>query len=230
MKKYLLKEYGSWSIMAIAFMTGLLVSKGAGVDAAWAFVALALLVNSKQAFTLWMRRVNGSGALLIFLAQALVSATIFILLFGKGILDLLPLIIIPIMYIALLVFKGEHFILTEISGFAVLSLSAVISKFSVTANVDYILYLCVAVYFIAGVFKVRVRFKRSTFMRAVMIVYVFFSFAACYLMKVPVIVLLPLADNLVFSITMYKVKLMVTGWVEVTKGVLFLLLMMFFYG
>jgi hypothetical membrane protein len=44
----------------------------------------------------------------------------------------------------------------------------------------------------------------------------------------PVIILLPLIDNAIFSITLYKVKLKATGWLEVIKGMAFLVLIALF--
>jgi hypothetical protein len=48
---YVLKEYGSWSVLAVAFLTGLGVSRAFPWQAVPVFVALGLLVNSKQAYT-----------------------------------------------------------------------------------------------------------------------------------------------------------------------------------
>jgi hypothetical protein len=63
-----------------------------------------------------------------------------------------------------------------------------------------------------------------------MVIYVGFAIAVYWLMHGPVVVLLPLIDNLVFSITLYKLKLRFTGWLEVIKGVAFLLLMAMNYN
>ena len=57
-----------------------------------------------------------------------------------------------------------------------------------------------------------------------------FATAAYWLMHIPVFVLLPLIDNLVFSFTLYRLKLRLTGWLEVLKGVAFLLLMALYYN
>ena len=54
-KGYFLKEYGSWSVLIVAYLTGLAVSRGFDLEAVPLFIALGLLINSKQAFT------SGSG-------------------------------------------------------------------------------------------------------------------------------------------------------------------------
>jgi hypothetical protein len=72
---------------------------------------------------------------------------------------------------------------------------------------------------------VRVQFRKSVLHRFLMVIYIGFALAVCRLINTPVLVLLPLIDNLIFSITLYKAKLRVTGWLEVLKGAAFLLLM-----
>jgi hypothetical protein len=44
-----------------------------------------------------------------------------------------------------------------------------------------------------------------------------------------VIILLPLLDNLIVAATLYKVRLQTTGWIEVAKSVLFLVLFISYY-
>jgi sensor histidine kinase YesM len=46
---------------------------------------------------------------------------------------------------------------------------------------------------------------------------------------IPVIILLPLLDNLIVAGTLYKVRLQTTGWIEVTKSILFLILFVYYY-
>ncbi len=134
------------------------------------------------------------------------------------------------LYLLLLLFAGEHRIYTEITGFATLTLSSLIVKFASTGIVDITLYIAVAVFFIAGVFKVRVQLSRGLVWRVIMILYTAFSLFIYHFIEIPLIVLLPLLDNLIFSIMPYRVKLKVTGWIEVSKGIAFLTLMVFYYN
>jgi len=48
-KGYILKEYGSWSVLTVAFLIGLGVTRELPWQALPLFIALGLLVNSKQA-------------------------------------------------------------------------------------------------------------------------------------------------------------------------------------
>jgi hypothetical protein len=137
----------------------------------------------------------------------------------------MPYAFVPFAYLISLKFLGEHSIITEISGFVLLSLSALIAKLTATGAIDPELFTTAAIFFTAGVFKVRVQFSKSMLQRILMVSYVGFAIAAYWLMHRPVVVLLPLIDNLVFSITLYKLKLRAAGWLEVLKGVAFLLLM-----
>jgi hypothetical protein len=120
---------------------------------------------------------------------------------------------------------GEHSILTEISGFVLLSLSSLFARLAASGVIDPALFIAVAVFFTAGVFKVRVQFKKGVAQRILMVIYIAFAFIVYQLIPIPVLALLPLIDNLIFSITLYRVKVRVTGWLEVLKGVIFLLLM-----
>ncbi len=125
---YFLKEYGSWSVLIIAYLIGLGVSH----DCSWAaiplFVALGLLINSKQAFMKWVRRTGDRISLTVFLGQIAVAVAILVGVFRGDIPRLLPLLIFPALYLFMNKLKGEHFVLTEVLGFTLLSLAAVSSK------------------------------------------------------------------------------------------------------
>ena len=56
--------------------------------------------------------------------------------------------------------------------------------------------------------------------------------AAAFLYRgfhIPLLILLPLADNLLAAAVLYKVRLQTTGWIEVAKSLLFLALMILFF-
>jgi hypothetical protein len=228
-KGYFLKEYGSWSVLIIAYLTGLMVSRGFAWSAIPVFIALGLLVNSKQAFTRWTRRKGDSQALLIFLGHIAVATVLLISIFGGDVPRLLPLLLFPAAYLLMNRFAGEHFILTEVLGFCLISLAAVLAKFVVTGGVDVRLFVAAALYFIAGVFKVKSLLLKKTRDRVLTALYVIFAVIVYRGFHISVIILLPLIDNLVAAATLYKVKLQTTGWIEVFKGVLFLVLMTIFY-
>lgn len=227
LKQYILREYGSWGVMTLSYLTGLVVSGRVTPGAAAVFIAIALYINSKQAFVLWMRRREGnsSRSLAAFVLQVLAATMLLLPVLSESMVLLIPYTFVPLAYLLCLKFLGEHSLITEISGFVLLSLSALVAKLTATGVVDPVLFTTVAIFFTAGVFKVRLQFAKGMLQRVLMFVYVGFAIAAYWLMRAPVLVLLPLIDNLFFSITLYRLKLRLTGWLEVLKGVAFLLLM-----
>jgi hypothetical protein len=117
---------------------------------------------------------------------------------------------------------GEHALVTELMGFLVLSLASVIMKFLFFGGLDVRLFVAVAFYFMAGVFKVRALLTDKTKDRIVSLLYIAAAAFAYRGMHISLIILLPLFDNLVAAIAPYRVKLQTTGWTEVGKGVVFL--------
>ncbi len=227
-KNYFLKEYGSWSVLIIAFLTGLIASRGFTWQTVPVFLALCLLINSKQALTKWIRE-KGNRPALIFLGQLAAATMVLIAVFGGDIPQLLPLLVFPAAYLLMSRFAGEHFILTEVLGFALISLAAVLAKFTVTGGVDVRLFVAVAFYSTAGVFKVKTLLLKKTRDRVLTVLYVVLAAFVYRGFHVSLIILLPLVDNLAAAALLYKVKLRTTGWIEVSKSILFLILMSIFY-
>jgi hypothetical protein len=231
LRRYFLKEYGSWGVMTLSFLTGIAVSGAFSPKVIPAFVAISFLINSKQALTIWSRSERGGAArhMLIFLLQIGLASMILLPILGGSVAAFLPYAAVPVVYVFLNRFAGEHAIYTETAGFASLALAAFIAKFLCTGQLDLRLYIAVSVFFCAGVFKVRVQLRKRIWERSAMALYLVFAVSAYYLIKAPLIALLPLADNLIFALTLYKIKLRATGWTEVMKGVTFLALMYLTY-
>jgi hypothetical protein len=228
-KGYFLKEYGSWSVLIIAYLIGLGVSRSFRWQAIPLFLALGLLINSKQAFTKWIRRTGDRKSLAILLAQIVGATALLVAVFGGDVTRLLPLLIFPAAYLLMNKIVGEHFILTELLGFTLLSLAAVLAKFLLTNGLDVRLFLGVVLYFIAGVFKIKTMLQRKTRDRLLTVLSVLFAVFVYKRMHIQVIILLPLLDNLIVAATRYRVKLQTTGWLEVVKSLLFLGLFIFCY-
>jgi len=226
---YFLKEYGAWSVFIISFFIGVGVSRAFSWQVITLFLALGLLINSKPAYTKWIRRTDDKQSLIVFLGQIAVAAVILLAVFNTDVPMLLPLLVFPVAYLLMNRIAGEHFILTELLGFVLISLAAVIAKFLLTGGLDVRLFVGVALYFMAGVFKVKVLLLKKTSDRIITALYVVFAALAYHRMHIPLILLLPLVDNLVVAVTPYKVKLQTTGWIEVAKSVVFLGLMVAFY-
>ena len=228
-KGYILKEYGSWSVLTIAYLIGLLVSREFKWEAIPVFMSLALLINSKQAYMKWVRKPATRKPLAIFLGQIIVAAVILLLVFKSDIPMLLPLLVFPAAYFVANRLAGEHFVLTELLGFILISLAGVLAKFLVTGGLDVRLFVAAALYFAAGVFKVKILLQKRTRERIIMLLYVFLSIVMYRGYNIPLIILLPFVDNLIVAARPYKVKLQTTGWIEVGKSLLFLMLMVSFF-
>jgi hypothetical protein len=228
-KGYFLKEYGAWSVLITVSLIGVGVSRAFSLTLVPLFLALGLLINSKQALTKWVRRTEDRTSLVIFLGQIFIATAILLAVFGSDIPKLLPLLLVPAAYLLMNKIAGEHFILTEVLGFALLSLAAVLVKFLLTHSLDIALFLGVALYFTANVFKVKTMLLRKMRYRVLTVLYAVFAVFVYWRINIPIIVLLPLADNVIAAATLYKVKLQTIGWMEVAKSLLFLGLFIWFY-
>ena len=229
MKHYIVKEYGLWSVLIVSALVGVGVSRAFSWGIIPLLLALGLLANSKQAYSLWAAKTGDKQAFGIFFAQVFIATGIVVALFRDDVLFLLPFLIFPAAYLLVKKLFGEHFILTELLGVVILSLAAVIAKFQLFGGIDVRLFVGVAFYFMASVFKVKALLSNKTKDRVVSVLYLGIAVFAYQRMHISLIVLLPLLDNLVAAIVPYKVKLQTTGWIEVAKSVVFLGLMIGFY-
>jgi len=228
-KVYLLKEYGSWSVLTIAYLIGLGVSHAFTWTAVPLFLALGLLINSKQAFMKWLRRTSDREAVTIFAGQIIVAGAILAVIFRADVPRLLPLLVFPAAYLVSSKIAGEHFVLTEVLGFTLLSLAAVLAKFLLTEGLDVRLLLGVALYFTAGVFKIKAVLLKKIHYRVGAVLYLLFALYVYHRFHIAYIILLPLVENVIMAATLYKVKLQTTGWIEVAKSFVFLGLFLYWY-
>ena len=224
-KGYILKEYGSWSVLTVAFLSGLGVSRAVPWQALPLYAALALLINSKQAYMKWTRQPLERKHLGVFLGQVAAASVILFALFAGNLSQVLPLLIVPAAYLLMNRYAGEHHVLTELLGFALLSLAAVLAKFLVVQGVDVRLFAATALYFTSGVFKVKSVLLRKMRDRVLTVLYVLFAAYVYRRFVISLLVLLPLAENIAMAIFLYKVRLQTTGWIEVAKSLVFLALM-----
>ena len=228
-KGYILKEYGSWSVLTVAFLIGLGVSRAFPWQALPLYAALGLLINSKQAYMKWTRQPLERKHLGVFLGQVAAASVILFALFAGNLSQVLPLLIVPAAYLLMNRYAGEHHVLTELLGFALLSLAAVLAKFQVVEGVDVRLFVATALYFTAGVFKVKAVLLRKMRDRVLTVLYVLFAAYVYRRFVISLLVLLPLAENIAMVIFLYKVRLQTTGWIEVAKSLAFLALMIFYF-
>lgn len=216
--------------MTMAYLTGLVAARQLNIMALAGFLALALLINAKQAVTIWLRTASKDQTVpgMVFGLQILSAAALLWPLFSNySLLQLLPYAAFPAAYLLSLILLGEHSIVTEVLGFTLLSLSALVAKAIVGSGLDGHLFIVVAVFFVAGVLRVRIQFTKKLRYRIVMCCYVVTAAGLFYLIGYRISLLLPFVDNLAFALTLYRVGLQATGWIEMAKGFTFLLLMAF---
>ncbi|GBE01583.1 hypothetical protein BMS3Bbin06_01793 [bacterium BMS3Bbin06] len=225
LRPYILKEYGSWTVLLLSYIAGLKMSGEAALSAVLGLVALSLYVNSKQCLALWLKKKGHGPHLFIFIVQVVVASLIIIYLTLGSFVTLAPFALVPLLYALFFISGRGHKLYTEVIGFATLSLSSLIARFLTAGELDIRLYVAVAVFFAAGVFKVRVQLRKGVRERFMMVAYVFFSLIVYYVCGLPVLIILPLSENLLHSLTLYRVPLKVTGWIEVAKGVAFIVLL-----
>ncbi len=239
MKIPFVKEWGSWAV----FVTSGLAALIAGfLDRPWetgrdftslavlTILGLAFLINSKNPLAAVIRskgkKKEHIGWFLFFSISGLILLVPFMI---EGVGEFWPFSLLIVSY-AILLFKGkEHHILAELNGFAMLTLSAPIVYFTVTGELSLKLYEAVTIFFAAGVFKVRVRIRKSLFYRWVMALYCAAACIVFYLLNISVIILLPLAENIITAIWMREEKLKATGYTELIKGIIFIILIGFFW-
>jgi hypothetical protein len=132
-------------------------------------------------------------------------------------------------YLVFVLRNKEHYLLAELNGFALLTLSAPIVYFVVTGDISWKLYAAVLIYFAAGVLKVRVKVKKTLPYRVLMVIYCLAAPPFYYCLEIPVVLLLPLLENIVSVILMREERLRTIGNIELIKGAVFLVLAGFFW-
>ena len=227
-KGYILKEYGAWSVLIIAYLIGLGVSRGSTWQAIPVFIALALLINSKQPFMKWSRRPSARKPPRHFSRPYRCCSIHPSDRFWEQHPHAPAAARLPAAYLAMNRLAGEHFVLTEALGFVLLSLAAVLAKFTITGGVD-IRPRCRGALFYCRRVQGQGGAPEKTRDRVVMVLYVVFAAIVYQRFHIALIALLPLVDNPIVAASLYRVKLQTTGWIEVGKSLLYLMLMAFYF-
>jgi hypothetical protein len=253
MKIPIVKEYGSWAVFIFSCVAGLITGlltrlwqtgKDFSMDTLLTILGLMLLINSKNPLSSALRTKSESTCLpqrqartegqrkehlLWFMFFSLVGFVLLIPFLTNGIKTFLFFSPLVLSYMILLSRGKEHYLLTELNGFALLTLSAPIIYFVITGEMSLRLYLAVFIFFAAGVLKVRVRIKKTLAYRWLMIFYCTASLVFFYYLNISVVVLLPLLENIISVLWMREETLKTTGNAELIKGVIFIILLIFFW-
>jgi hypothetical protein len=235
----IVKEWGSWAVFIFSWLVALITGLSTrpwetGREFSGTMVltilGLTFLINAKNPLTSTLRTKGRKREhILWFLFFSVVGITLLSPFLIKGIKIFSIFSLLVVSYVVLLSAGKEHTLLTELNGFALLTLSAPIVYYVITGEVSYKLYIAVFVFFAAGVFKVRAKIRKSPFFKWIMVLYCGTAAAIYYVLSIPIILLLPLLENIVSVILMREEKLKTTGNTELIKGVLFVILVIFFW-
>ncbi len=239
MKIPVVKEWGSWAVFVssslAALVAGLLTHPWqTGRDfanvTALTVLGMAFLINSKNPLASALRaRRNKKEHVLWFLFFSVSGLALLMPFLLDGIRSFAFFSVLVLSY-GILLYKGkEHSIFTEFNGFALLTLAAPVIYFTVTSELSLKLYAAVLLFFGAGVFKVRLRTRKTLKYRWIMVLYCAVAVILYSILNMSVIILLPLLENLISVIFMRDEKLRTTGYTELIKGIMFIILVGFFW-
>ena len=239
MKIPVVKEWGSWAVFSSSCLAGLIAGLKtkpwlAGRDftnlTVLAVLGLAFLINAKNPLASALRSKGKKEHIRWFLFFALSGLALLIPFLTDGIKTFQVFALLVATYIVMLYSGKEHHLAAELNGFALLTVSAPVVYFAVTGEMSWKLYLAVTVFFSAGVFKVRLRLRKTLLFRLVMILYCIMSAALFYYMNISLLILLPFLDNIMTALWLREEKLSTTGYIELTKGIVFLILIGLFWN
>jgi hypothetical protein len=239
MKIPIVKEWGSWAVFSSSCLAGLITGLKtrpwlSGRDftnvTALTIAGLVFLVNSKNPLASALRSGGEIRHVRWFLFFALSGFALLIPFLTEGTKAFQFFALLVVSYIVLLYSGKEHHLAAELNGFAILTVSAPVVYFAVTGEMSWKLYLAVTVFFSAGVFKVRLRLRKTLLYRLVMIFYCITSAALFYYMNISLLILLPFLENIVTAFWLREEKLRATGYIELTKGIVFLILIGLFWN
>lgn len=238
MKVPLVKEWGSWAVFFSSCAAGLIAGlherpwlkdSEFAVMAVLTILGLTLLINSKNPLASAIRSRGKKEHVLWTLLFAISGIALLVPFLIKGSGSFMIFAVLIMSYAILLSMGKEHHIVTELNGFALLTIAAPAVYFSVTGQISWKLYAVVTLFFSAGVFKVRMRLRKNLFFRSVMALYCGIAAVMFSAMSISVIMLLPLAENVISAVWFREEKLRATGYIELSKGILFIVLIGIFW-
>jgi len=250
MKIPIVKEYGSWAVFGssslAALFAGLMTRPwNAGRDfsgtTCMTILGLIFLINAKVPLSSLLRSKSftESGesdtgkhnreSLYWFIFYMITGMLLLVPFLIEGLGYFICFSALVISYSMLMSRGKEHHLFAEINGFALLTLSAPVIYFTVTGDVSMRLYIAVLVFFVAGVLKVRVRIRKTSAFRIAMLCYCAASAIIFYLLDISLILLVPLFENIISAIWLREEKLKTVGDIELTKGIIFIVLTGFFW-
>jgi len=233
MKIPVVKEWGSWAVFSSSCLAGLITGLKAepwlaGRDftkvTALTILGSAFLINSKNPLASALRSKEKKEHILWFLFFTLTGLVFLIPFLIEGIKTFQIFAILIASYIILLSSGKEHHLAAELNGFALLTISAPVVYFAVTGEMSWKLYLAVTAFFAAGVFKVRLRLRKTPLFRLIMIFYCAAAAVIFHIANISIFILLPFIENIMSALWLREERLSATGNMELAKSILFVAL------
>jgi hypothetical protein len=239
MKVPLVKEWGSW----VVFGASCLAACAAGFSTQqWqagrytlattiaTIAGLLFLINTKPSLAASIRtRGTQRGHIAWFTLFTAAGLLLLVPFLRTGIEKFAPFLILAMSYGVFLWRGKEHHVFAELNGFALLTASAPVVYFVITGTLSMTLYTAVFLFFAAGVLKVRVRIRKSLFYRVLMIAYCAVTLIIFFVLRIHLILLAPLAENIISALWLRDEKLKTTGNIELAKSILFVILVGIFW-
>jgi len=226
------KEWGSWIVFLSSAITGMLIGLKDSTSIHFKNIFLLLLgmsiiMNAKTPISsiIKAKSIYNSNTIWAGIFILIGSSIIFFLMFKRrSIVQLSFIVILIVTYLLLIIITREHFILSELIAFAIITSSSYVMYYYITGDSGLKLYSGVLLFFTASVFKVRMRLKMNVFHRALMILYCILCVSVYSLLSISIIPLIPLLENISLSIYPQKYSLKYTGYMELIKSVVFVVI------
>lgn len=233
------REWGSWIVFLSSSIIGVLIgikTSPLSIDFKNIFlllIGMSIIMNVKAPLSSIIKskdiyNLNLIWAILYLLTGSLII--LFLILGTRPVLQLSFIIILIIVYFLLVSITREHFLLSELIAFAIITSSSYVMYYYITGDPEFRLYIAVLLYFSASVFKVRMRLRMNAFYRILMVSYCTFCAFIYSLLSISLIPLIPLVENILSSITLKRYSLRHTGYIESIKGVIFIVLIVLLWS
>lgn len=232
MNRFVLKEYGTWSVAVIVYLAGIVVVGSVKIlNTLLGILPLVLIVNSKKALSLALskKRIDKKFFLFLFIGQFTIGGILLYLLIQYKIFFFIPFGILLIIYTILTSRVGEQNLLSQLIGFVLLVFPFLIANLINASSINWRALAAILLFFTAAVFKIKALITRRLWYRLSILFHFLFTVFSYLRLKVPLWLLLPLVENLLVLLYPYNTSIKTQGWIELTKSLMYLILLIIFW-
>ncbi len=221
MKRFFLKEYGSWTVFLLSFFGGwAFLQRPVPEEAILGSLSLAILMNSKVALQGWVRtKETDSGW--AFLLQ--ITVAFFLMLPVVMVMPYVGFIyfLIPALVLLLVIFRKDHRLYGELIGFAYLCLPGAMVLVMAGEPSHWRVFLFLWAFYSVSVFKVRFFMRKAPLWRGLTIISPFLTSALMVSLGFSSLYGLLHLENTLYGLGLRKKSLAYVGWTELLKSVVF---------